>query len=150
MLNTPSLEAAKYWVGDLGWFSNWALVHARCIINGKDNGIQNFLVQIRDENHNPMPGVELGEIGPKWGWLTKDNGYLIMKNVRIPRKNMLRKYAKIENGTLSKRGNPKVGYATMMTVRRLLSGHATKVYAQALTIAGKYSFARRQFKDDKK
>lgn len=38
----------------------------------------------------------------------------------------------------------------MMLVRRLLSGYVSKAYAQSITIAGKYSFARKQFKDDKK
>lgn len=131
-------------------YANWALVYARCIIKGKDYGIQSFLVKIRDENHKHLPGVETGDIGPKWGFLAKDNGYMILNNVRIPRKNMLRKYVKIDNGVFSKRGNPKVGYATMMLVRRLLSGYATRKYIQSLVIAGKYSFARKQFKNDKK
>lgn len=75
---------------------------------------------------------------------------MILNNVRISKKNLLRKYVKIENGVLIKKGNPKVGYATMMVVRRLVSGLATRAYGQSILIAGKYSFARRQFKDDKK
>jgi acyl-CoA oxidase len=97
-----------------------------------------------------LPGIEAGDLGPKWGFLAKDNGFMILKNVRIPKKNMLRKYVKIDNGALIKKGNPKVGYATMMVVRRLLSGHATKMYSQSIRIAGKYAFARKQFKNDKK
>lgn len=38
----------------------------------------------------------------------------------------------------------------MMMVRRLVSGYATRSYAQSIVIASKYSFARKQFKDDKK
>lgn len=97
-----------------------------------------------------LPGIEAGDLGPKWGFFAKDNGYMILKNVRIPKKNMLRRYVKIDNGALIKKGNPKVGYATMMVVRRLLSGHATKMYSQSIRIAGKYAFARKQFKNDKK
>ena len=48
MINTPNIEAAKYWPGDMALYANWALVFARCIIDGKDHGIQNFLVRIRD------------------------------------------------------------------------------------------------------
>jgi acyl-CoA oxidase len=45
-----------------------------------------FLVQIRDlDTHKYMPGVECGDMGPKLGYHSKDNGWLIMKNVRIPR-----------------------------------------------------------------
>ena len=32
-----------------------------------------------------MPGVDCGDIGPKLGGDTKDNGYTIFHNVRIPR-----------------------------------------------------------------
>ena len=42
-----------------------------------------------------MPNVEVGDIGPKIGFATKDNGYLIFNNVRIPRKNMLNKFTKV-------------------------------------------------------
>ena len=150
VINTPSIDAAKYWPGDMAIYANWALVHARCIVRGKDFGIQNFLVQIRDENHKLLPGIEAGDLGPKWGFLAKDNGYMILNNVRISKKNLLRKYVNIENGELLKRGNPKVGYATMMVVRRLVSGYVTRAYAQSITIVSKYSYARKQFKDDQK
>jgi acyl-CoA oxidase len=131
-------------------YANWALVFARCIIRGKDFGIQNFLVPIRDKDHKLLPGIEAGDIGPKYGFFAKDNGYMILNNVRISKKNMLRRYVKIEDGALIKKGNPKVGYATMMAVRRFLSGHSTIMYLDSILIAGKYAFARKQFKNDKK
>ena len=37
-----------------------------------------FLVPIRDTNtHKPLTGIEVGDIGPKFGYDSKDNGYLI-------------------------------------------------------------------------
>lgn len=39
-----------------------------------------------------MPGVEVGDIGPKLGFASKDNGYCALKNVRIPRNQMLMRY----------------------------------------------------------
>ncbi len=54
-----------------------------------------FLVQIRDSKYQPLPGVDVGDIGPKYGFVTKDNGYLGLKDVRIPRKNMLRRYISV-------------------------------------------------------
>lgn len=42
-----------------------------------------------------MPGVQAGDIGPKIGFHSKDNGYLILKNVVIPRKNMLRRFVSV-------------------------------------------------------
>lgn len=37
----------------------------------------------------------VGDIGPKFGFDEVDNGYLKLENVRIPRENMLMKYAKV-------------------------------------------------------
>jgi hypothetical protein len=41
------------------------VVYARLIIDGKDLGVHEFMVQLRDETHKPMPGVDVGDIGPK-------------------------------------------------------------------------------------
>jgi acyl-CoA oxidase len=45
-----------------------------------------------------MPGVDVGDIGPKYGFITKDNGYLVLKNVRISRKDMLRRFISVNKG----------------------------------------------------
>ena len=93
----------------------------------------------------------MGDLGPKFGFHTKDNGYLIMKNVRTHRKNMLRRYAKVEkDGSFTLRGNQKISYATMMLIRKLISAMSPKYLGLGVTIAGRYSFARKQFKNDKK
>lgn len=91
ILNTPCLEAAKFWPGDLGLFANHALVFARLLVRGNDLGVHSFLLKIRGDDMKPLPGIECGDIGPKIGYLTKDNGYLIINNVRIPRRYMLSK-----------------------------------------------------------
>lgn len=38
-------------------------------------------------------GVEVGDIGPKFGSAEVDNGFLRLTNVRIPREHMLMKYS---------------------------------------------------------
>lgn len=40
-------------------------------------------------------GITVGDIGPKFGYEEMDNGYLRMNNYRIPRENMLMKYAQV-------------------------------------------------------
>jgi len=40
-------------------------------------------------------GITLGDIGPKFGFDSIDNGFLRFSNVRIPRENMLMKYAQV-------------------------------------------------------
>jgi acyl-CoA oxidase len=42
-----------------------------------------------------VEGVEVGDIGPKYGFNAKDNGHLKMTNVRIPREHMLMKFSKV-------------------------------------------------------
>ena len=37
----------------------------------------------------------MGDIGPKIGYSTKDNGYLLMTNVMIPKTNMLRRFTSV-------------------------------------------------------
>lgn len=41
-------------------------------------------------------GIVVGDIGPKFGFNEVDNGFLKLENVRIPRENMLMKYAKVK------------------------------------------------------
>jgi len=81
--------------------------------------VQPFLVQIRDiETHFPLPGVKVGDIGSKLGYNTKDNGWLMFDKVRIPRTNMLCRFAYIAaDGTFEIRGNPKAVYQTMVEIR---------------------------------
>jgi len=39
---------------------------ARLFLHGKDYGPHPFVIQLRSlETHQPLPGVELGDIGPK-------------------------------------------------------------------------------------
>jgi acyl-CoA oxidase len=65
------------WPGELGLLSNWALVYAGLIVDGKKHGVFPFMVPIRDpETHRPLPGVTVGDIGPKMGYGSKDNGFL--------------------------------------------------------------------------
>ena len=40
-------------------------------------------------------GIEVGDIGPKFGYDANDNGYLRLNNVRIPRSDMLSKYSQV-------------------------------------------------------
>lgn len=40
-------------------------------------------------------GIKLGDIGPKFGFKSNDNGFLALDHVRIPRDQMLMKHAKV-------------------------------------------------------
>ena len=67
ILHSPTLRAIKWWPGGLGKTATHCAIYAQLIIDGREYGFHVFFLQLRDENHNPLPGIELGEIGPKVG-----------------------------------------------------------------------------------
>ena len=127
---------------------NHAFVIARLIVKGKDYGPQTFIVPIRSmEDHMPLPGVEVGDIGPKHGYQNKDNGYAIFTNVRVPRSSLLCRYIRVSReGEVSTHGDPKVAYFTMMYNRILIIQEASHYLSRPVTIALRYSAFRSQFK----
>lgn len=76
--------------------ANYCMIMAQLYIKDKNYGIQPFMVQIRDEEtHMPLPGIHVGEIGPKLGFNTVNNGFLGFNHVRIPRNWMMMKNAQV-------------------------------------------------------
>lgn len=50
---------------------------AKLYTKGEGHGIHPFMVQLRNlETHEPLPGINVGEIGPKMGLRSADNGFL--------------------------------------------------------------------------
>lgn len=116
----------------MGKASTHAVVYARLITEGKDYGIHGsvlllgnafldavlssfvtygithvgvpgFIVQLRSlEDHSPLPGVTLGDIGGKFGsgaYNSMDNGVLRFDHVRIPRDQMLMRFVHLDHHT---------------------------------------------------
>ncbi|GAX26242.1 acyl-CoA oxidase [Fistulifera solaris] len=151
IIHSPTITSAKFWPGTLGRTANHAMVIARLIDGqGIDRGIHNFLVPLRSmEDHSLLKGVETGDIGPKIGYNTMDNGYCRFDQVQIPRRNMAMRFASVdENGHYTKKqvseATSKIAYITMMQVRAYIVNEAGKHLAQACTIATRYSAVRRQ------
>ena len=62
-----------------------AIVYAKTIVDGKKVGVYPFIVEIRDRKTRQLyDGVEVGDIGPKLGYNTKDNGFMRFNNYKIP------------------------------------------------------------------
>ena len=130
-------------------FANHAVIFAQLIVKNKKLGLHSFLVPIRDKNHKPLPNVEVGDIGPKYGYNAKDNGYVIFKNHKIPRKNMLMKYAVVtKDGEYFRKGDEKISYATMLLIRSTIPLICYLSLTKGVLIATRYSLVRKQFKDD--
>jgi len=76
----------------VGHTANHAIVVAQLYTKGEFRGLAPFIVQLRDsETHRAMPGIDIGDIGTKLGMKGVNNGYLGLKNVRVPLNNMLMK-----------------------------------------------------------
>lgn len=105
-----------------------------------------FMVQLRSlVDHKPLPGITVGEVGPKMGLKAADNGFLHLNNVRIPRDNMLMRNAQVAaNGDYTKPATFKLNYGTMTFVRVLIGDMVAYNVARAVTIATRYSAIRKQ------
>lgn len=145
LLNSPALSSTKWWVGSLGKTANYAILIAQLTTKGKNHGIHAFLLRLRDKDHRPLPGITVGDIGPKFGYNAIDNGFLRLNNVRIPRENMLMRYSKVlDDGTYVKPVNEKMMYGGMLGIRAGLPLQSSMYLAAAVTIAIRYSLVRRQ------
>ena len=151
ILNSPTEGACKWWIGALGKTANHALLIAQLKINGNSYGPHAFLVPVRDSiTHEPFEGVDVGDIGPKIGLHTADNGYLKFDNYRIDKKYMLSRFVKInDNGDYEvlDPNSLKLLYLSLMHARVMIISDAWFCLAAALTISIRYSFSRKQFSD---
>ncbi|CAG4986341.1 unnamed protein product [Parnassius apollo] len=146
IIHSPTLTSYKWWPGGLAQTANHCIIMAQLHIKGKSHGIHPFLVQIRDmETHMPMPGIKVGEIGPKLGFQTANNGFLGFDNYRIPRTNMLMKNSQVlKDGTYVKAKNNKLTYGTMVYIRVTILTDVAYELSKAVTIAVRYAAVRHQ------
>ncbi|KAE9043608.1 Peroxisomal acyl-coenzyme A oxidase 1 [Phytophthora rubi] len=147
-IHSPTLTSMKWWPGALARTANFGVVYARLLLGGKDYGVHNFMVQLRDlETHDAMAGVTLGDIGPKIGLNNVDNGYCTFDHVRIPREQMGMRVATVtrEGKYMKNSGVPQeVLYFTMLQTRMTYIRSCGLALAKASTITIRYSAVRQQ------
>lgn len=149
-IHSPHLTASKWWIGSLGKAANHAVVVAQLILNGKSYGPHPFVVQVRDlKTHKPLPNVHVGDIGPKFGYNTMDNGFLLFNKIKIPHVNMLNRFSGVDpdTGKYIKPSNPALIYGTLTYIRSMIVLQSGSVLARGVTIATRYCAVRRQFQD---
>eukprot|EP00027_Filamoeba_sp_ATCC50430_P018281 CAMPEP_0168573926 /NCGR_PEP_ID=MMETSP0413-20121227/18799_1 /TAXON_ID=136452 /ORGANISM="Filamoeba nolandi, Strain NC-AS-23-1" /LENGTH=111 /DNA_ID=CAMNT_0008607217 /DNA_START=137 /DNA_END=469 /DNA_ORIENTATION=+ len=94
----------------------------------------------------PLKGITVGDIGPKFGFNAVDNGFLKFDHIRIPRDQMLMRFAAVTpDGKFMKQGDPVLAYSSMLATRFGLVQSETQRLKRAVTIATRYSAVRRQF-----
>ncbi|NKX86581.1 acyl-CoA dehydrogenase family protein [Nocardia coubleae] len=153
VVNTPTPSARKDYIGGAAEHARMAAVFAQLVTEGKNQGVHCFLVPIRDENGADLPGVTTSDDGRKGGLPGVDNGRIVFDNVRIPRENLLNRYADVApDGTYSSEiENPSRRFfttlGTLVRGRVSVGGAAAAGARVALSIAVRYALARRQFAD---
>ncbi|XP_058456056.1 peroxisomal acyl-coenzyme A oxidase 3 isoform X2 [Malaya genurostris] len=156
VLNTPDFEAAKCWIGNLGKTCTHMICYAQLYTeDGKHHGLNAFVVPIRDpQTLNPFPGVVVGDLGEKSGLHGVDNGFVMFRNYRIPRDNLLAKTGDVnEDGVFVspyKDENRRFGasLAALSGGRVGICGIANLYLTKAISIAIRYSASRKQFGPD--
>ncbi|KAG7441254.1 peroxisomal oxidase [Guyanagaster necrorhizus] len=148
-IHSPTLTSTKWWIGALGKTATHGVLQAKLILpGGKDMGPHLFFVPLRSlEDHKLLPGIIAGDIGPKAlnGYVSVDNGYARFDRYRIPKENMLSKFAQVtEDGTYVKPPHSKLSYGGMMYIRSGMISHSGSAVARAITIAIRYATVRRQ------
>ncbi|XP_075146299.1 acyl-coenzyme A oxidase 1 isoform X1 [Haematobia irritans] len=146
ILNSPTLNAYKWWPGGLGQTANMVVLMAQLYIKDKAYGLQPFLVRIRNvDTHEPESGIDVGDVGPRIGINGVNNGFLGLRNVRIPLDQMLAKNNQVlPDGTFVRGPEPMLLYGTMVFVRAIIVRDISYNLLQAATIATRYSAVRRQ------
>ena len=121
---------------------------AQLIIDGKSHGPHLFILQIRDlKTHQPLVRIHLGDIGPKFGYNTMDNGFVLLNKVKIPHVNILARFSTVDPKTkkYNKPASASLVYGTLMWVRSTIVMEAGGLLARSVTIATRHCAVRRQF-----
>ena len=154
VIDSPTPTSRKDYIGGAAETARVAAVFAQLITpDGEKHGVHCFVVPIRDDNGEDLPGVTTSDCHYKGGLPGVDNGRIQFDQVRIPRENLLNKYADVaEDGTYSSPiENPNRRFFTMLGTlirgRVTVGGSAGAAARVALDIASRYALQRRQFED---
>jgi acyl-CoA oxidase len=95
-----------------------------------------------------MSGINTGDLGPKIGYFSKDNGWMTMKDVRVPRNQLMQRYIEVSReGEVNIVGDKRNLYSVMVDTRLWIIGMLPRVAMICLLIGLRYSAVRRQFKN---
>ncbi|GIL60959.1 hypothetical protein Vafri_15757 [Volvox africanus] len=158
VVHTPDEGAIKWWIGNAAEDGRAATVFARLKVpdpNGGpklvDHGVHAFVVPLRDESGNTLPGVEIRDCGYKVGLNGIDNGAIRFTHVRVPRVNLLDRFASVDksgrySSPLTSQARRFAATLGELTGGRVgLTGGSVGVLKGAVTIAVRYAALRQQF-----
>jgi acyl-CoA oxidase len=150
VIHTPDRHSYKDYLGNAALHGEAAVVFAQLYTDGENQGVHAFYVPIRKKG-KLLPGVGSEDDGLKGGLNGIDNGRLFFNQVRVPRHNLLNRYADVlEDGTYTSTiESPGRRFFTQLGAlvqgRVSLTGAVTNAQKLALDIAVRYGEERKQF-----
>ena len=151
VITTPDDLARKDYIGNAALHGRMATVFAQLVVDGESQGVHALLVPIRDADGRPMPGVRIEDCGVKEGLNGVDNGRLWFDDVRVPRQNLLNRFADVDEAGRYSSAIASPGRRFFTMIGTLVAGRisiaaaanvATRV---GLATAVRYTARRRQF-----
>ncbi|MGV3563720.1 MAG: acyl-CoA dehydrogenase [Nocardioides sp.] len=155
VITTTREDARKDYIGNAAEHGELAVVFAQLEVGGEGRGVHAFVVPIRVRSEagelEPAPGVTIADDGLKMGLNGVDNGRLHFDHVRVPRENLLNRFADVTPSGVYESAieNPNRRFFTMLGTlvqgRVCVGGAGINASKVALAIAVKYAERRRQF-----
>lgn len=96
VLSSPTPSSTKFMIGNVGVHGEVVVLMAQLYLKGVRKGVHAFIVPLRVQGSGDvLPGVEVGDIGLKSSWNEVDNAWIRFNGMRIPRENLLNKFAEV-------------------------------------------------------
>jgi acyl-CoA oxidase len=154
VITTTREDAYKDYIGNAARHAELAVVFAQLEVpageGAERQGVHAFVVRIREDGE-PVPGVRVGDDGPKMGLNGVDNGKLWFDGLRVPREALLDRFAQVSPEGVytspieSKNRRFFTMLGTLVQGRVSVGGAAITTSKVALAIAVAYANRRRQF-----
>ncbi|WP_336621851.1 acyl-CoA dehydrogenase family protein [Nocardioides abyssi] len=151
VVTTTTEAARKDYIGNAAAHARLGVVFAQLEVAGERHGVHAFVVPLRDEDGTVLDGVRIEDDGRKMGLNGVDNGRIWFDHVRVPRENLLNRFADVTPAGVYESGieNPNRRFFTMLGTliqgRVCVGGAGINASKVALTLAVKYANKRRQF-----
>ena len=155
IINTPHDIGMKFWIGNLAKTANMGVLFAQLIVKGVNEGVHAFLIPIRDEEGNVLPGMIIGDCGTKMGLNGVDNGWVVFKSMRLPRDALLDRFSTIDENGKFKSQIQKRSLRFAIQISALTGGRLSVALGSGVgifagcSIALRYCTVRRQFGEQK-
>ncbi|MGB3285584.1 acyl-CoA dehydrogenase [Mycolicibacter algericus] len=156
VIDSATGTARKDYIGGAAETATIAAVFAQLRTPGpggeeQGHGVHCLLVPIRDSEGNDLPGVTTSDCHYKGGLPGVDNGRIVFDHVRVPRENLLNRYADVDPDGSYRSSIESDGrrfftmIGTLIRGRVSVGGSAGAAARVALDIATRYGLQRRQF-----